>query len=430
MYYIAKIAIMERMQKIMEKIGRQNAVRAGVSILWLVIVVGTFWIGHHMGYDSGLNSPMAVGGVPDTDNSVVTDAQFAPFWEVWHILDDKYVAASSTDTQTKIYGAMQGLAASYGDPYTVFFPPQENQDFQDQIQGNFQGVGMEIDVKDGELVVVAPLKGSPAQQAGIHAGDIITKIDATSTTNMTADDAAALIRGPEGSVVTLTIVRAGEAQPLVIPVTRQVIDLPTVTTNQIGTGSSGIFVITLSTFTADSPQLFQGALRQFVESGSHKLILDLRGDPGGYLEAAWDIASWFLPAGDVVVTEDYGGKQPSQVFRSKGYNIFNSNLQMVILVDGGTASAAEILSGALSQHGIATLIGEKTFGKGSVQELIPITSDTSLKVTVARWLTPNGTNLSHNGLDPDIVVPITDADIASGTDPQMLKAESFLEAKP
>ena len=419
MYYIAKIAIMERMQK--------NTVRVAVGGLWIVIFAVIFYIGHHVGYQSGLASS---SNFPGADTSVVTEAQFAPFWQVWQILDQKYVAASSTSAQTKIYGAMQGLAASYGDPYTVFFPPEENSDFQDQIQGDFEGVGMEIDVKSGELVVVAPLKGSPAEKAGVHAGDIITKIDATSTTNMTADDAASIIRGPKGTVVTLTIVRAGEAQPLVIPVTRDIINIPTVTTNQIGTGPSSIFVITLSTFTADSPQLFQGALRSFVESGSHKLILDLRGDPGGYLEAAWDIASWFLPVGDVVVTEDYGGKQPSQVFKSKGYDIFNNNLQMAILVDGGTASAAEILSGALSQHGVATLIGTKTFGKGSVQELIPITSNTSLKVTVARWLTPNGTNLSHNGLDPDINVPITDADIASGTDPQMLKAESFLQAKP
>jgi carboxyl-terminal processing protease len=224
--------------------------------------------------------------------------------------------------------------------------------------------------------------------------------------------------------------RKGEAQPLVLPVIRDVINIPTVVTKQIGTGTSSIFTIQLMTFTANSPTLFQGALRQFVQSGSHKLILDLRGDPGGYLEAAWDIASWFLPAGEVVVTEDYGGKQPAQVFKSKGYNIFNSNLQMVILVDGGTASAAEILAGALEQQGVATLLGEKTFGKGSVQELIPITPDTSLKVTVARWLTPDGTNLSHNGLDPQIVVPVTDADIASGTDVQMLKAEAILNAKP
>ncbi len=423
MYYIAKIAIMERMLK--NTIGLW--VRIGVSALWVLLVVAVFWSGHHIGYESGLN---ATGNVPGADTSVVTDAQFAPFWQVWHILDDKYVAASSTSSQTKIYGAMQGLAASYGDPYTVFFPPQENSNFETQIQGDFEGVGMEIDIKDGNLTVVAPLKGSPAEKAGVHAGDIITKIDATSTTNMTSDDAAAIIRGPKGSVVKLTIVRSGEAQPLIIPVTRDVINIPTVTTNQIGTGPSSIFTIQLMTFTANSPALFQGALRQFVESGSHKLILDLRGDPGGYLEAAWDIASWFLPVGDVVVTEDYGGKQPSQVFKSKGYNIFNSNLQMVILVDGGTASAAEILSGALSQHGVATLVGTKTFGKGSVQELIPITSNTSLKVTVARWLTPNGTNLSHDGLDPDIVVPVTDADIASGTDVQLKKAEAILNAKP
>jgi carboxyl-terminal processing protease len=415
---------MERMHKIT---GNKLLIKISVGILALVALVGAFWSGHYVGAKGAFDS---TANMPSADSTAVTDAQFAPFWQVWHILDGKYVAAASTTVQQKIYGAIQGLAASEGDPYTVFFPPQQDQAFQSEIQGDFEGVGMEIDVKDGNLTVIAPLKGSPAEAAGIHAGDIITKIESTSTQNMTVDDGVSLIRGPKGTVVDLTIMRAGEAQPLNIKITRNVINIPTVETSQIGTGASSVFTIQLLTFTASSPDLFRTALRSFVESGSHKLVLDLRGDPGGYLEAAWDIASWFLPAGDIVVTEDYGGKQPSQVYRSKGYNIFNSNLDMMILVDGGTASAAEILAGALEQHGVATLVGTKTFGKGSVQELIPITSDTSLKVTVARWLTPDGTNLSHNGLDPEVIVPITNADIASGTDPQMLKAVSLLNAKP
>jgi carboxyl-terminal processing protease len=397
--------------------------------LCIIALVAVFYAGRRTA-ESGPYAALPAFTAPATDASIVTSAQFAPFWKEWQILQQNYVAAGSTTPQNMIYGAMEGLALSEGDPYTVFFPPQENNLFQSDIAGNFTGVGMEIDIKNNALTVISPLKGTPSAAAGIKAGDIVSAINGQDTSNMTVDQAVDLIRGPAGTTVKLTIIRAGETAPLVISVTRQVINIPTIATSTIGTSSSEIFDIQLDSFTADSPALFQTALRSFVASGSHKLILDLRGNPGGYLDAAWDMASWFLPAGETVVTEDFGGKQPNQVYQSKGDNIFNSNLQMVILVDGGSASAAEILSAALHDHGVATLVGEKTFGKGSVQELIPITDNTSLKVTVARWLTPDGHNLSHDGIDPDYVVPITAAQVAAGTDPQMAKAVSLLQAKP
>jgi carboxyl-terminal processing protease len=190
-------------------------------------------------------------------------------------------------------------------------------------------------------------------------------------------------------------------------IVRDVINIPTLDTDVT---HPGVFIIKLYSFTAQSPDLFRNALRQFVSSGDHKLILDLRDNPGGYLDAAWDMASWFLPAGKTIVTEDFGTNGSPDIYRSKGYNVFNSNLQMLILVNNGSASASEILAGALQEQGIAKLVGQKTFGKGVVQELIPITSDTSLKVTVARWLTPNGHNLSHDGLDPDYLVTSTSSD--------------------
>jgi carboxyl-terminal processing protease len=405
----------------------RNKIIAG--ILCVIALVAVFYAGRRTA-ESGPYAAQPAFIAPNTDTSLITNAQFAPFWKEWQILQQKYVTSASTTPQDMVYGAMEGLAQSEGDPYTVFFPPQENNLFQSDIAGNFEGVGMEIDIKNSALTVISPLKGTPAAQAGILAGDIISQIDDKDTSNMTVDQAVDLIRGPAGSTVKLTIIRTGVPEPIVKTVTRQVINIPTIATSTIGTSSSEIFDIQLDSFTADSPALFQTALRSFVTSGSHKLILDLRGNPGGYLDAAWDMASWFLPAGETVVTEDFGGKEPNQVYQSKGDNIFNSNLQMVILVDGGSASAAEILSAALHDHGIATLVGEKTFGKGSVQELIPITDDTSLKVTVARWLTPDGHNLSHDGIDPDYVVPITAAQVTAGTDPQMAKAVSLLQAKP
>lgn len=393
-----------------------------------IIVIAIIAIAVSVGYDWGhtkaqsVEIPPTLTGVYNPDAST-TD--FSIFWQVWNLLNENYVATHSTSTPTdqeKLYGAIQGLAASYGDPYTVFFPPAQEQDFQTQIQGDFEGVGMEVSEKDGVLTVVAPLKGSPADKAGIKAGDIILKINGTVTDNMSVDDAVNMIRGPKGSTVTLTIVH-GTGSPVVIPIVRDVINIPTLETKTVG---GNIFDINLYTFTADSPDLFRDAMRQFIASGDKKLIIDLRGNPGGYLDAAVDMASWFTPIGDTIVEEDFGGKQPDIYHRSKGYDVINGSDKVVILVDGGSASASEIFSGALHDYGIATLVGEQTFGKGSVQELIPITDDTALKVTVARWLTPKGVSISQTGITPDYVVPMTDADVAAGKDPQLDKAVQLL----
>ncbi len=409
-------------------------------IVGIIILVGVFFIGNYTGKESLSSDLISIpADVP------VTDEQFQSFWKVWRILSEKYVAATTTDTQKRIWGAIQGLTASQNDPYTVFFPPEESALFKSDIAGNFEGVGMEIALKDGFLTVVAPLKGSPAEKADVHSGDKIIQIDGQVTTDLGVDKAVKLIRGPKGSKVKILFARAGASQPIEKSITRDVIDIPTIETEvksgtklasgapaPSGTGlrQDGIFVIRLFTFTAQAPDLFRKALREFIESGSHKLIVDLRSNPGGYLEAAVDMASWFLPSGTTIVTEDFGGKRTDNVYRSKGYNIFGKDLRLVILVDAGSASASEIFAGALQEHGVAKLVGTKTFGKGSVQELIPITPDTSLKVTIARWLTPKGRNLSKDGLDPDFEVKLTPKDIETKTDLQMEKAVEILRKEP
>jgi len=390
-------------------------------IAGVIIVAVVFYVGYYSGeskvtYDAHSNL---------TNTDVVTQDQFSSFWKAWTILDQKDVNSTSTSAQDRVYGAIQGLAGAYNDPYTVFFPPSQNAMFQSDIAGNFGGVGMEIGMKEGQLIVVAPLKGSPAELAGVKIGDAILKIDATSTQGIPVDQAVSYIRGPKGTVVSITFLPVGSKDTVVRKITRDTINIPTLDT---ATLPGGIFDIKLYSFTAQSPELFRSALRQFITSGDHKLILDLRGNPGGYLDAAWDMASFFLPAGKTVVTEDFGTKGAPNVFKSKGYNIFNSNLQMMILVNSGSASASEILAGALSEQGVAKLVGSKTFGKGVVQELIPITPDTSLKVTVARWMTPNGHNLSHDGLDPDYAV--SDASSTPTNDIVQNRAVQLLSQQP
>lgn len=399
-----------------ENISKITYTVSGLVIASIIFSIGSLY-GEGRGREKALIS-IAPEGVK------ITNAQLAPFWKVWGILSDKYVEATTTDTQKRIWSSIEGLAQSQGDPYTVFFPPVESKMFKSDITGNFEGVGMEIAIKDKVLTVVSPLKNSPAEKAGVKAGDKIIKIDDKVVSDMPVDEAVKLIRGPQGSKVKIVFLREGQSEPLEKSITRGVIDIPTIETEI----KNDIFIIRLFSFTSQSPDLFRESLRSFLKSGKNKLIIDLRGNPGGYLDAAWDIASWFLPAGKVIVTEDFGGKNENKVLRSKGYDVLNkyfgSNYKVVVLVNGGSASAAEILAGALQEQGVAKLVGQKTFGKGSVQELVEITPETSLKVTIARWLTPSGHNLSHDGLNPDYVVLGTAKD--SGTDPQLDKAVEIL----
>ena len=388
------------------------------ALLWTVIIIAVaFLAGVFVGGSGMLARQLDRLGLPALAASAISSEQpegvdFRPVWKVWHVLDERFVDAYATSTaatsteetdivQERIWGMAEGLAASTGDPYTVFLPPSEASIFEDDISGSFEGVGMEIAIRDRVLTVVSPLKGTPAAEAGLKSGDRILEIDGKSTKGMDINTAVKLIRGPKGTDVVFTVVREGVGESLQITVTRDTIQIPTIDTYE---PEEGIFVIELLNFSAKSPDLFREALQTFIETGDDKLIIDLRGNPGGFLEAAVDMASWFLPSGKIVVTEDYAGKEPNRIHRSRGYDVFNDNLTLVFLVDRGTASAAEILSGALREHGRATLIGTRTFGKGSVQELIKITPDTSLKVTVARWLLAGDVFISRDGIEPDIVV--------------------------
>jgi carboxyl-terminal processing protease len=395
----------------------------------IVLVGGIFGAGYYVGQNhASQESRVALLNTTDSAGASA-GVDFEPFWKAWNIINEKYIPSNSTSTarvddQSRVYGAIAGMVASLGDPYTTFFPPAETKSFNEEISGQIEGVGMEVDVKDGVLTVISPVKGTPADRAGIKAGDKILKIDDTVTDNLDIDSAINLIRGKKGTSVKLTLARDGVKDPIVLDVVRDYINLPTVDTET----KDGVFVIHLYSFSAISPDLFRDALREFVQSGNDKLVIDLRGNPGGYLEAAVDMASWFLPAGKVVVQEDFRNQSP-EIYRSKGYNIFNDQLKLAILIDGGSASASEILSGALHDQGVATLVGEQSYGKGSVQELVDVTDDTQLKVTIARWLTPNGISISHQGLTRDVVVKFDPDEYKKGDDVQLDKAIEILNSK-
>jgi len=410
-------------------------------VVLIAIVLGAFLLGIFVGSKDQSEIDKATTLFNKNSSIANPTVDFEAFWHAWNILNERYVSNDGPTDQEKVWGAISGLTDSLGDPYTVFFPPEEKKLFESDINGEFSGVGMEIGIRDGILTVIAPLKDTPAFNAGMQSGDQVIRIDGESSADLTIEEAVRLIRGERGTEVSLTVLREGEAEPLEVVIVRDTIAIPTIDVEfRTGTGEqiasaekpfgtpadqSEVYVIRLYNFSATSANQFRESLRNFVISGKDKLIVDLRNNPGGFLESSVDMASWFLPAGKVIVRESVGDEE-GRIYRSRGYDIFNDKLKMVVLVNGGSASASEILAGALQEHGIATLVGTQTFGKGSVQELVAVTEDTSLKVTVARWLTPNGISISEGGLTPDVEVEITIEDVEAGFDPQLKKAIQIL----
>jgi len=351
---------------------------------------------------------------------------FSLFWQILKKIEEEYVDSKKIDYQKIIYGAISGMTESLGDPYTVFMEPQKTEDFVESVEsgGSFEGVGMELGIKGETLTVVAPLEGTPAARAGIKAGDKILKIDDTPTNNLLVEEAVSLIRGKKGTEVVLTISRKGFEEPKEITLIRETIHVPVV---KWELKNDNIAYIKIYQFTGNLPNKFQDIASAILKSKSQKIILDLRNNPGGYLEAAADVASWFLPRGEVVAIEDFGKEEETQKkYRSAGYKGFQ-NFSVVVLINKGSASASEIVAGALRDIKSIKLVGETSFGKGSVQSLERFKGGSSLKVTVAKWLTPSGISISDEGLKPDIEIELTDDDYNADKDPQLDKALEILK---
>lgn len=369
----------------------------GFALFWLLI--GVFFLGifsTRFQFIQTMVSPKPIFA----ETTIQEGKDLGLFWRVWEIMETQYpFKEKNPDTKNKIYGAISGLVHSYNDPYTVFFPPKEARLFSDSVRGSFGGVGMEIGLRNGLITIIAPLKNSPADQAGILAGDVIVKINNQSTDTMDIDTAISLIRGERGTSVTLELARTGERDFITKTITRDTIRIPTLETKEYG----DVFAISLFSFTENSASLFKQALDTFLLSGKEKLLIDLRNNPGGYLDSAVDIASFFLPQDKVIVQEFSGNQSDTIVQKSYGYHLVQ-NKKIIILINEGSASASEILAGALAEHGYATTVGRQTFGKGSVQQVINLPDKSALKITVAKWLTPKGVSISEKGITPMIAV--------------------------
>ncbi len=395
------------------------------EVIVVAFVVVSFFAGTFFGFANRSFADKISGVIGKEPPTSVTgeSIDFNSFWKTWNLLNEKFPGAESISNEQRVYGAIEGLVASFDDPYTVFFPPVENKNFQESISGEFGGVGMEVEIKDDVLTVVSPLNGTPAFKAGIKPGDRIIKINDILTDTLTLDEAVTAIRGKEGTTVRVTLFREGESKPLEISMVRAIISIPTIKTELT---QDKIFVISLYNFSENSGPEFKKAMVEFKASKSNKLVVDLRGNPGGYLNSSIEISSQFLPEGTLIVSEDFGKGAELFSHRSRGYNIVGKDTKVVVLINGGSASASEIVAGALQDNGIATIVGEQSYGKGSVQEVVKITESTSLKVTIAKWLTPKGNSISEKGITPDVVVVPTPEDLKAKKDVQLLKAYELL----
>jgi len=345
------------------------------------------------------------------------DVDFGIFWSAWRELEGKYVDQDKLDSQTMVYGAVKGLVNSLNDPYSVFMDPGETEEFGEDISGSFEGIGAELGMKEGILTIISPIDGMPAEKAGLRAGDKIFKINGELASEITIDEAVKRIRGPKGTEVTLTIVRNGEEKTQDLTIKRDTIELKSVIYEK---KEGEIAYVRITKFSEDTSKEFNREVTKLIADGNRGLILDLRNDPGGYLHVAVEVASKFIPKGEVVVWEQ-GREGEKNSYKAIGGDIL-SEMPIVVLINEGSASASEILAGVLRDIKGVKIIGEQSFGKGSVQELLTLNDGSSMRITIAKWLTPNGTSIHDVGLKPDIEVEITEENINNQQDSQLEKA--------
>ena len=402
----------------------KNSLRKLILSIFIIVVAiaGSYYLGFQHGLDQTKNIVIENVTNSNTPSNITTN--FSLFWEVWNKLKTEHIDSNEVSDQDLMYGAIKGLTGALGDPNTVFFTPDESEKFNEDIRGSFGGIGAEIGIRDGNLTIIAPLADTPAQSAGLKAGDTVLQIDGNPTSDITIDDAVQEIRGDPGTVVTLTILRDGWDNSQKFEITRAIISVPTVKWEMI---DGDIIHLNLFSFSQNSTVDFQKAMIQALIQGGNGLILDLRGNPGGFLDVAVRIAGFFVDRGEVVATEKFTSGD-ERVLQAAG-NAALKDLPVVVLVDEGSASASEILAGALRVDNGTKIVGVKSFGKGTVQELENLSDGSTLKITIANWLLPNGDLIQGNGLEPDVNVELTDEDIEAGDDTQLNAAVELLKSE-
>jgi len=388
--------------------------RAGAVILSLGLLSG--WIGFRLGR-SGQGAANFLVSVSRNQPAEKQNLDLDLFWQVWDKLYNSYLIKADLNPQAMIYGAIRGMTAALNDPYTVFLPPEANKESKEELDGTFEGVGIQLGFKNGQLAVVAPLEGMPAKAAGVRAGDLILHIKDQNkdidqdTVDLSLPEAVKLIRGDKGTSVELTIVHEETEEPITLKIKRDTIVVKSVELEWVGEGGN-IAHLRLTRFGGRTDAEWQAAVKEIVTKRPAGIILDLRNNPGGYLQGAVDLAGEFLAAGKLVVKqEDSQGKVETYSVDRSGQLLVQP---LIVLVNQGSASSSEILAGALKDHGRAQLIGETTFGKGTVQEALDVSEGAGLHVTTAKWLLPSGLWVNDSkGLTPDIEVrddPETEAD--------------------
>ncbi len=395
------------------------------TLVFIIIAIVIFALGWLMGasQDTGSNKNIEEGEVTNElrfYEGIEDDISFQQFWQVWDLAKDLYLRGPVSEKDL-FYGAISGMVEGLDDDYSVYFDPEDAEAFNEELDGEYSGIGAEIGKEDDYVVVVAPLSGSPAEEAGLLAGDLIVAVDDEDIIGVTVDYAVSIIRGEAGSEVILTVVRNGFDNTIEIPITRGEIQINSV---EWELRDDGIMYIELYMFNEDTTALFRQAAQEVLTSDVNGILLDLRNNPGGLLTEAINIAGFWI-ADDIVVQERVGGD--TEGYAANGL-AWLDDYPTVVLIDGGSASGSEILAGALQDYGLATLVGEQTYGKGSVQEYYEFDDGSALKITTAEWLTALGRSIDQVGIIPDVIVEYTIEDYEAGLTPQFDAAISELQA--
>jgi carboxyl-terminal processing protease len=383
---------------------RKNLVK---GMAFFILIACCFYFVFATGYLAGQKGSFGsvipgLGQVKNADTGKPKDVDFSLYWEAWNSFKDKSVY--DLDGQKMVYGSIAGMLSSVNDPYTVFFTPEDNKRFKEDFQGEFTGIGVELVMKNNLPTVVAPLSKTPAESAGLKADDVILEVDGQKTSDLGFNEIVDKIRGQKGTKVTLKIARAGKDEPITVEVIRDTIVVKSVEWEFKDNNGKKYAYVKVRQFGDDTDELFSQFVDDAVNNHPDGIIVDLRNNPGGYLESAINLSSYFLDGGVVVKEAGKQGEKEYKVTKKARLN----GTKTVVLVNGGSASASEIFAGAMQDRGAATLLGEKTFGKGSVQQLIDLSDGSSIKVTVAKWLTPKGRAINGEGIKPDIAVPAND----------------------